>query len=68
MAAGRTALRRVIATWANARIIETLTYSSEAAFRRLFKRAVGLCSGQMGSDPDERVLNRSMRRGGMPNS
>ena len=40
-----------------AAIAEQLGYSSEAAFRRLFKRVSGLCPGSIRSNTDNKSLN-----------
>jgi AraC family transcriptional regulator, activator of mtrCDE len=40
-----------------ASISEQLGYSSEAAFRRLFKRVSGICPGRVRNGGEERVLN-----------
>ncbi len=38
-------------------IAERMGYSSEAAFRRLFKRVSGVCPGRIRSDIDGAALN-----------
>jgi AraC family transcriptional regulator, activator of mtrCDE len=40
-----------------ASISEQLGYSSEAAFRRLFKRVSGICPGRIRNENEKHILN-----------